>query len=181
MRVCHDLVTQDKDGFQVIGKNPNLFYLPPSASPLTGCQALHTAPSRPARPAAPRAASPLGTKESPVGHLIPLQKNGSLICWPLLSCLVKDVFRSASNNSSPMQAARRLAAGACCLPPANYLSRAKLQTQKAAAEPRQEAAAGAPLPLPAGTRWKPAADWPSPAQDLAGAQNCYFPRGFPIR
>lgn len=56
-------------------------------------------------------ASHFGTKENPVGHLIPLQKNGCLICWPLLSFLMKDVFSTASNNSSQTQPRRRLAAG----------------------------------------------------------------------
>lgn len=47
----------------------------------------------------------LQQRKNPLGHLIPLQKNGSphLLASPW--SLMKDVLRSASNNSSPIEAA----------------------------------------------------------------------------
>lgn len=46
--------------------------------------------------------------------------------------LMKDVLRSASNNSSPIEAVCWLAAAPCRPVPANYLPTAKLQTPKRA-------------------------------------------------
>lgn len=193
--VCYDLVIQDKDGFQVIRKNPDLFK---SLLHSSNCESFslltnvkhNTEASWTGWWSQRKNVPHLQQRKNPLGHLIPLQKNGSphLLASPW--CLMKDVLRSASNNSSPIEAARWLAAAPCRPAPANYLPTAKLQTPKRAPiwnTPLRSPSEAAPSPRPPDargrggcncvlakpgslgvelTKWKPRADWPPPLPDL---------------
>lgn len=76
--------------------------------------------------------SPFATKEKPTWPFNSIAEKWlpHLLASPW--SLMKDVLRSASNNSSPIEAARWLAAAPCRPAPANYLPTAKLQTPKRA-------------------------------------------------